>query len=114
MDLIVLQIFSAFVLFAVILPLVGVALGFFLYYVLPYLFGALSLLVLAVFAGANIILSWWLWLIAFAWASSVYFIRKKLRDLGHDVEHYHAANMLLLGGIPYHRRKKQSPALCVE
>jgi hypothetical protein len=42
MDVYLLYIVSAFVLFAVIMPLIGVCLGFFCYYVLPYLFGRMS------------------------------------------------------------------------
>ena len=114
MELFLLEAVSAFLLFAVILPLFGVALGLFLYYLLPSLFGGVAMLALALLVGTEIILAWWVWLIALCWASSVYFIRKKLKNLGHDVEHYHAANMMLLAGIPYHRKKRQLLLPCPE
>ncbi len=107
METFLLQVISAFVLFAVILPLLGVVLGCFIYYVLPYLFGGVALVALAVIASAKILLTWWVWLFALVWATSVHYVRKKLNALGHEVEHYHAAHMMLLGGIPYHRRKNR-------
>jgi hypothetical protein len=114
MDVFLLQVVSAFLLFAVILPLFGVVLGFFLFYLLPYLFGGVVMAALALLVGAKILLTWWVWLAALAWAFSVHFIRRRLKELGHEIEHHHAANMVLLGGLPYHRRKRQLAILCTE
>jgi len=107
-----LQAVFAFLLFSVLLPLFGVLLGLFCYYVLPYLFGGLAMLGLALILGVKFILTWWVWLVALAWASAVHLIRRKLRSLGHEIEHYHAANMVLLGGVPFHRKLKQQPQPC--
>ena len=54
MDVFLLSIISAFLLFAVVLPLVGVAIGLFCYYVLPYVFGGLATMVLLVLVGVKI------------------------------------------------------------
>lgn len=105
MDVFVIQVIIVFLLFAVALPLIGVVLGAFCYYVLPYLFGGVALLALTVIIGAKVVLAWWLWLFALVWASSVHFVRRKLMKLGHEVEHHRAANYMLLAGIPYHRKR---------
>jgi len=105
MDIFFLSIISAFLLFAVILPLTGVAVGLFCYYVLPYLFGGLVMLVLLVLAGVKLMLSWWVWLIALIWASAVFTIKLLFRKLGEEIEHYRAAHATLLFGAPYRRRK---------
>lgn len=107
MEAFLVQILGAFILFAVVLPLAGVGLGCFLYFVLPYLFGGVALLILALFAGVKILLTWWLLLFALIWASSVHFVRQQLRALGHEVEHHRAANIMLLAGIPFHRMRSQ-------
>lgn len=107
MELFIVQVIAAFLLFAVIMPLVGVAIGCFCYYVLPYIFGGVALLVVTFIVGAKILLTWWLWLFTIAWASSVHFIRRKLMALGHEVEHHRAANYMLLAGIPFHHKKNQ-------
>jgi len=103
----VIQVIAAFLLFAVALPLAGVIIGAFLYYALPYLFGGVAMLALAVLAGAKIFLTWWIWLFALVWASSVHYIRRKLRTLGYEVEHHRAAEFMLLAGIPFHRKRNQ-------
>ena len=107
MDVFLLQVVSAFLLFAIILPLFGVIIGCFCYYVLPYLFGGIVMVAVAILAGAKILLTWWVWLFALIWASSVHFIRKQLKTLGVEVEHYRAANFMLLAGIPFHRKRNQ-------
>ena len=107
MELFILRVISTFVLFAVILPLVGVALGLFCYYVLPYLFGTVVAVALAIAAGMQVLLGWWLCLIAMAWAGVVYVFRWKFRQMGEDVEHYRAAHAVLLFGLPYQRMKNQ-------
>lgn len=107
MEMYLLYVVSAFFLFAVILPLTGVAIGMFCYYVLPYSFGAIATLALAIFAGVQILFTWWVWLAALVWAASVHFIRMKFRAIGMDVEHYRAANAALLAGMPYHRMKNR-------
>ena len=66
MDVFLLSIISAFLLFAVVLPLVGVAIGLFCYYVLPYVFGGLATMVLLVLVGVKIFFTWWAWAIASA------------------------------------------------
>ena len=104
----------AFLLFSVILPLAGVALGLFCYYVLPYLFGGLAMLGLAFILGVKFVLTWWVWVVALAWASALHFMRRKLRAIGHEAEHYHVANMMLLGGIPFHRKLKQEAQLTAD
>ena len=103
----VFEVAAAFVLYAVILPLAGFLVGCFCYYVLPYLFGGAAALALAILAGGKLLIIWWAWLFALVWASSVHFIRRRLRALGHDVEHHHAANYMLLAGVPFHRKRNQ-------
>lgn len=107
MDVFMLCIISAFVLFAVLLPLIGVCIGLFCYYVLPYVFGGLLALALLVVSGAKILLALWLWCFALLWASAVFFVKMKFRKLGEDIEHYRAAHTLLLCGIPYRRKRNQ-------
>ena len=98
---------SAFLLFAVVLPLFGVIVGASAYYLLPYLFGGIAMLTLGLFSGTGGLLSWWLWLPALLWAALVLLIRRKFRALGVKIEHHHAAHTVLLAGVPYHRKKKQ-------
>ncbi len=98
---------SAFLLFAVVLPLFGVVLGVSAYYLLPYFFGGIAILTFGLLTGTEILLTWWIWLPALLWAALVHLIRKRFRTLGFNIEHHHAAYVLLLAGIPYHRRKKQ-------
>ncbi len=105
MESFLVEVVAAFLFFAVVLPLAGYLVGCFCYYVLPYLFGGVAMLALAIVAGGKLLLTWWAWLFALIWASSVHVIRRKLRDLGHEIEHHHAANYLLLAGIPYHRKR---------
>jgi hypothetical protein len=114
MDLFLLQVVSAFLLFAVILPLAGVAIGLFCYYVLPYLFGAVISVGLAIIAGVQFLFTWWVWLFSLVWATAVYFVRMKFRQLGEDVEHYRAAHATLLGGLPYRRMKQQRECVASE
>ncbi len=98
---------SAFLLFAVALPLFGIVVGFLCYYVLPYVFGGLVTLGLLVFAGVKIIFALWVWCIALLWASAVFFVRMKFRKIGEEIEHYRAAHVTLLCGIPYRRRRNE-------
>lgn len=102
-----LSVIGAFLLFAVILPLVGIVLGLFCYYVLPYLFGGLVSIGLLMVAGVKILLFSWVWLLALLWASAVFFVRMKFRKLGKEIDHYRAAHATLLCGIPYRRRRNQ-------
>ena len=55
MDVFLLSVISAFLLFVVILPLFGVALGLFCYYVMPYVFGGLVSLGLFLVAGIELL-----------------------------------------------------------
>jgi hypothetical protein len=107
MEVYLLSIISAFLLFAVILPLAGIVLGLFCYYMLPYLFGGLVALVLLMFAGVKIVLALWLWIVTLLWASAVLFVKMRFRQLGEEIEHYRAAHATLLFGIPYRRRRDQ-------
>lgn len=107
MDVFLLCIISAFVLFAVLLPLIGVCLGLFCYYLLPYVFGGFVALALLVVTGAKVFLALWLWLFALVWASAVLFVKMKFRKLGEEIEHYRAAHTLLLCGIPYRRKRNE-------
>ncbi len=107
MDVFLLSIVSAFVLFAVLLPLFGIALGLFCYYVLPYVFGGLVAITLLFIAGAKILLAFWIWCVALLWASAVLFVKMKFRKLGEEVEHYRAAHAILLCGIPYRRKRDE-------
>ena len=106
-SLLFLAVLSAFFLFALLLPLFGFVAGLFCYYVLPYVFGGLLMLALLLLTGVKMIMTWWVWLFALVWATSVHYVRSKLRDLGHEIEHYHAAHIMLLAGIPFHRRKNR-------
>ncbi len=107
MDVFLLSIISAFLLFAVVLPLVGVAIGLFCYYVLPYVFGGLATMVLLVLAGVKIFFTWWAWAIALVWATAVFAVKLLFRKLGEEIEHHHAAHATLLFGIPYRRRRNE-------
>lgn len=107
MDVFLLCVISAFLLFAVILPLFGTVLGLFCYYVLPYLFGGLVSLGLFLFAGIELLFVLWVWLVGLLWASAVFFVKMKYRNLGEEVEHYRAAHATLLCGIPYRRKRNE-------
>ncbi len=107
MDVFLLSIISAFLLFAVVLPLVGVAIGLFCYYVLPYVFGGLATMVLLVLVGVKIFFTWWAWAIALVWATAVFAVKLLFRKLGEEIEHYHAAHATLLFGAPYRRRRNE-------
>ena len=98
---------SAFLLFAVVLPLFGIVLGLFCYYVLPYLFGGLVVLGLLFFAGVKIFFAFWVWAFALLWASAVFFIKMKFRSIGEEIEHYRAAHATLLCGLPYRRKRNE-------
>jgi hypothetical protein len=105
MEIYLLSVISAFLLFAVILPLLGIVIGLFCYYVIPYVFGGLVTLGLLMLAGVKILFSLWFWLIALLWASAIYFVKMKFRKLGEEVEHYRAAHATLLCGLHYRRRR---------
>jgi hypothetical protein len=107
MDGFLFMIICAFLLFAVVLPIAGLCIGIFCYYILPYAFAAVAATFLALLAGINVVFSWWVWVVGLIWAVSVHFIRKKYRELGEDVEHHHAAHATLLAGWPLQRRKSQ-------
>jgi len=107
MDVFLLAVVSAFLLFAVILPLFGAVLGLFCYYLLPYLFGGLVSLGLLLFVGIELLFVLWVWLAGLLWASAVFFVKMKYRKLGEDVEHYRAAHATLLCGIPYRRKRNE-------
>ena len=98
---------SAFVLFAVILPLFGIVLGLFCYYVLPYLFGGVVMLGLLLLAGVKIIFAFWVWVFALLWASAVFIVKMKFRSIGEEIEHYRAAHATLLCGLPYRRKRNE-------
>ena len=55
MEVFLVSTISAFLLFAVVLPLFGVVLGCFCYYVLPYVFGGLVTLALLLAVGVEIL-----------------------------------------------------------
>jgi len=107
MEIFLLSIVSAFLLFTVILPLIGIVIGVFCYYVLPYIFGGLLTLGLLMIAGVKILFALWVWLFALLWASAVFFVKMKFRTLGEEIEHYRAAHATLLCGLPYLRRRNQ-------
>lgn len=107
MDVFLLCVVSAFLLFAVILPLFGVALGFFCYYVLPYVFGGLVSFGLLLLAGVEIMFAVWVWLVTLLWASAVLFVKMKFRSLGEEIEHHKAAHATLMCGRPYRRKRNQ-------
>jgi len=107
MEIYLLGVVSAFLLFAVILPLFGIVLGLFCYYVLPYLFGGIVSLGLFLVAGVKIVFALWAWLVALLWASAVFFVKMKFRKLGEEIEHYRAAHATLLCGLPYRRRRNE-------
>jgi hypothetical protein len=102
-----LAVVSGFLLFSVLLPLLGIVIGLFCYYVLPYLFGGLVSLTVFVLAGVQILLSWWVWLAALLWASAVCLAKAQFRKIGADVEHHHAAQTVLLCGAPYRRKRAE-------
>lgn len=107
MDVFLLSIISSFVLFAVLLPLFGICLGLFCYYVLPYLFGGLVAAMLLVLTGVKILLAFWAWCLALLWASAVVFFKMKFRQMGEEIEHYRAAHNVLLCGWPYRRKRNE-------
>ena len=107
MDVFLLSIISSFVLFAVLLPLFGVCLGLFCYYLLPYVFGGLVAAILLVLTGVKILLALWAWCLALLWASAVVFVKMKFRHMGEEIEHYRAAHTILLFGSPYRRKRNE-------
>lgn len=107
MDVFLLSVTAAFLLFAVILPLTGVVVGLFCYYVLPYVFGGFVTLGLLLVAGVKVLLALWVWLFALAWASAVLFVKMKFRQLGAEIEHYQAAHTVLSCGAPYRRKRSE-------
>lgn len=107
MEVFLLGVVSAFLLFAVVLPLFGIVLGFFCYYVLPYLFGGLVSLGLLLFAGVEVMFALWVSLVALLWASAVFFVKMKFRSLGEEIEHHRAAHATLLCGLPYRRKRNE-------
>ena len=107
MDVFLLSIISSFLLFAVLLPLLGVVVGLFCYYVLPYVFGGLVSLALLMVAGVKVLFVLWVWLVALLWASGVFLVKMKFRKLGAEVEHYRAAHTILLFGAPYRRKRNE-------
>ena len=107
MEVFLVSIISAFLLFAVVLPLFGVVLGCFCYYVLPYVFGGLVTLALLLAVGVKILFAWWVFIVALLWASAVFIVRLKFRKLGEEIEHYRAAHTTLLCGVPYRRRRNE-------
>ena len=107
MEVFLISVVSAFLLFAVILPLTGIVLGLFCYYILPYVFGGLVTIALLFVAGVKVLFALWLWLVAVLWASAVFFVKMKFRNLGEEVEHHHAANAVLLCGMPYRRKRNE-------
>lgn len=107
MEIYLLSVVFAFLLFAVILPLAGVAIGLFCYYGLPYLFGGLVTLGLLVLAGVKLILTGWVWVVAVIWASAVFVVKMLFRKMGEEIEHHRAAHAILLLGAPYRRRRNE-------
>ena len=107
MDVFLLGVISAFLLFAVILPLFGIVLGCFCYYVLPYLFGGLVTLALLLVAGVKILFALWAWLVTLLWASAVVVVKLRFSKLGEEIEHYRAAHTVLLCGAPYRRKRDE-------
>lgn len=105
MDVFLLSVISAFLLFALILPLFGIAIGLFCYYVLPYVFGGLLTFTLLFITGVNLLFALWTWLVTLLWASAVLFVKMRFRKLGEEIEHYRAAHAILLCGIPYRRKR---------
>ena len=107
MDVFLLSVISAFLLFTVFLPLFGVLLGLFCYYVLPYVFGGLVSVGLLLAVGVKVLFALWVWLVALLWASAVLLVKMKFRRLGAEIEHYRAAHVILLCGAPYRRKKNE-------
>jgi hypothetical protein len=114
MEIYLLSVISAFLLFAVILPLFGIVVGLFCYYVLPYVFGGLVTVALLMVAGVKILFALWVWLAALLWATAVFFVKMKFRELGEEIEHYQAAHFTLLCGLPYRRRRNQLRDMLLE
>ena len=65
------------------------------------------LLLLALIVGIKLFFTWWIWLATLIWASAVYFMKMKFSALGEEIEHYRAANAVLLGGLPYQKSKSR-------
>jgi len=105
--LVFLVVLSAFFVFAVLLPLLGIVIGLFCYYVLPYLFGGLVMLALLLLVGVKFLMTWWVWVLSVFWAAAVWLIKVLFRNLGEEIEHYRAAHVTLLLGAPYRRRRKE-------
>lgn len=107
MDLFLFNVISAFLIFAVVLPLFGVAIGLFCYYVLPYAFGGVISLGLLLLVGAKATFALWVWLVTLMWASAVLVAKIGFRKLGEEIEHYRAAHTVLLFGAPYRRKRNE-------
>lgn len=107
MEIYLLSVVCAFLLFAVVLPLSGVVVGLFCYYVMPYLFGGILSLGLLLFAGVKVLFALWVWALTMVWVSAVVFVKIKFRKLGTEIEHYRAAHTVLLCGAPYRRKRDE-------
>lgn len=107
MEVFLLSVVGAFLLFSVILPLCGVVIGLFFYYVMPYVFGGVISLGLLFFTGAKVLFALWAWVLTMAWVSAVVFAKIKFRKLGAEIEHYRAAHAVLLCGAPYRRKRDE-------
>lgn len=112
MDAFLLGVVSGFLLFAVILPLLGIVIGLFCYYVVPYALMGLVSVGLLMLAGVNVLFSWWLWVVTLLWASAVFLVKFKFRKIGEEIEHYRAAHATFLCGAPYRRRRNQLLQAC--
>ncbi len=114
MDTFLLGVVSGFLLFTVILPLLGIIIGLFCYYVLPYAFAGLVSLALLVLVGVKVLFTWWLWALTLLWASAVCLVKFKFHRLGENIEHYRAAHATLLCGAPYRRRRNELLRVCAD
>jgi hypothetical protein len=107
MDVYLLSLVSVFLLFTVILPLFGIVLGLFCYYIFPYVFGGVVMLGVLLISGVKVLLAFWVWIVTLLWASAMFFLRIKFRSLGEEIEHYRVAHATLLCGFPYRRRRNE-------
>lgn len=107
MDGFILEVISAFLMYAVALPLAGVLFGLFIKFVLPYCLGGLAAVAAASLAGIEAGL--WAMILGIFWALSVWLMRNQHKAIDDTIAwmdgHYRAVFSMLMLGRPYRREK---------
>lgn len=108
---IVLCIIGAFVLYAVLLPLIGAFIGVAIHAGFPYLMGiVIASIIHKVFHGSYVNLELF-WIFALAWSVILFQVRKFYKkslelDYSWHEGHFQAAKIILFMGLPYRKAKR--------